>query len=65
MKVEVEIPKGKKCTGCPFSSEALHSFGYEETYWWCSYLKESLTEPSAMPPDEVKKHKGCPANASN
>lgn len=61
MKVEVAIADGKNCGGCPFFQDVLDSFNYEETHYWCAYLKRDLTEPSDMPPNNVEKPKDCPS----
>ena len=60
MKVEVIIPGGRYCRGCPLLQTILDSFGYEETHEWCAYLKEDLNTPSEMYAKNIKKHRNCP-----
>lgn len=62
MKVEVEIPEGKNCTGCSFHYQALDSFNYEESHDHCAYLDKPLNEDAVFAPKRIKKHPECPAH---
>ena len=60
MKVEVNVPEGRFCTGCPLLRGIVLSWGYEELGYRCGYLKKDI------PFDQykqklVRKHKDCPA----
>ncbi len=59
MRVDVELPKGKYCTGCAFEQTVIDSWGYEESHEWCSYLLEELPVPTLYK-RLVKKHPKCP-----
>ncbi len=59
MKVVVEIPEGRYCTICQFCQERIHSWGYEESHFWCAYYCRSLTKISDLQPDDIKKCRKC------
>lgn len=61
MKVIVEIPEGKNCTGCVFHYEEVTSCNYEESHDECAYLHKPLNDEVVYPRKRVKKHPECPA----
>jgi hypothetical protein len=64
MKIEVDIPKGKVCTGCPFSlimanPDKLHSWKYG-----CSYLHVKCISGGEYANFGIK-HRECPSLTGN
>ncbi len=60
MKVTVNTPEGRFCTGCPFKQEIIMSWGMEESAQWCAYLKKDIPF-NEYKQKLVKKLPDCPA----
>jgi len=58
MKVEVEIPNGNYCTGCPLSIYVFTPWS-RRTVFGCNYLNKECKPYGEY--DRAKKHPDCPS----